>query len=113
MHLSAVLVRFYRSFNFDYERKARSPDPGPEWEHVDRAWYPFIRVDLEADVTAVVGANESGKSQLIDVVDKALTGNDIERSDFCRYSPLYSVERGQVRRPDVGFELRLDTTADG
>jgi hypothetical protein len=113
MHLSAVLVRFYRSFNFDYERKARSTEAGAEWEHVDGAWYPFIRVDLEGDVTAVVGANESGKSHLIDVVDKALTGRGIERSDFCRYSPLYSVERGQVRKPDVGFELKLDSTEDG
>lgn len=107
MRLTKVYVRFFRSFNFDYERKA-DPNAQPfEWEMIGDAWYPFIRVDLDAAVTAVVGANESGKTHLIDAIKAALTGHGIDRGDFCRYSSLFSVETGKVRTPDFGVELEL------
>jgi energy-coupling factor transporter ATP-binding protein EcfA2 len=79
---------------------------------VDGVWYPFVRVPLGRSVTAVVGANESGKTHLIDAIDRALTGEGIDRGDFCRYSDLYEVERGTRRNPDFGVSLRLESDED-
>ena len=47
MRLSKVYVRFFRSFNYDFVRKA-DPKATPEtWEMLGEAWFPFIVVDLE------------------------------------------------------------------
>lgn len=105
MRLTKVYIRFYKSFNFDYERKfGRTSEPDP-WEFIGQAWYPFVRIDLESSVTTVVGANESGKSHLLDAIEKAVTGEGIDRGDFCRYSHFFSVEQGQRRSPDFGLEI--------
>src|SRR5205814_3717389 len=88
MFISAVYIRFFRSFNFDYLRKAHSqfaPDPWDVLEP-DGLQYPFVRVPLEDRVTTAVGANESGKSQLLSAIKHALTGLGIERGHFCRHS---------------------------
>jgi predicted ATPase len=114
MQLTKLYVRFFRSFNFDYERKANPRAQGKPWEMVEGAWFPFVRVDLDPTVTAIVGANESGKSHLIDALKQALTGEGINRRDFCRYSTLFSVEAGHDRLPDLGIEVELldDTDVD-
>ena len=109
MRLLRLYVRFFRSFNYDYERKADPRSKAREWEYVEGIWFPFVRVALEAEVTAIVGANESGKSHLIAGLKQALTGEGIDRRDFCRYSPLFSVEVGQVRTPDFGIEFAVQT----
>ncbi|HEX7948885.1 MAG TPA: hypothetical protein VF494_00945 [Candidatus Limnocylindrales bacterium] len=112
MRITKVFVRFYKSFNFDYERKfGRTSEPDP-WEDIQGAWYPYVRIDLEPSVTTVVGANESGKSHLLDAIEKAITGKGIERADFCRYSNFFSVERGQRRYPDFGVELEAVDDTD-
>ncbi|MEW1926780.1 AAA family ATPase [Streptomyces sp. NPDC088360] len=107
MFISAVYIRFFRSFNFDYLRKASdtfAPDP---WDVLDGGdlKYPFVKVPLEEGVTTVVGANESGKSQLLAAVQRALTGQHIERGDFCRYSQFFAVNK-TMAFPDFG--LRFD-----
>lgn len=112
MRLTKLYVRFYRSFNYDYERKSRATSSKPEWEFIDGVWFPFVRVDLDPAVTAVVGANESGKSHLIGAVKAALTGETIHRREFCRYSSLFSVETGRERDPDFGVEVELGNQAD-
>jgi hypothetical protein len=112
IRLTKLYVRFFRSFNFDYERKANPRAEAKPWEMVDGAWFPFVRVDLDPDVTAVVGANESGKSHLIDALKQALTGEGINRRDFCRYSALFSVEAGYDRLPDLGIEVELLSDTD-
>ena len=105
MKLERIDVRFYKSFNFDYElnskdeREDRQP---PEWEVTDGKWHPFVRVPLDPEITAIVGANESGKSQLLSAVEAALVGEPIRREDFCRYSDLYSVRTGEIRLPEFG-----------
>src|ERR1700694_3355664 len=100
MYLSAVLVRFFKSFNYDFLRKYhREAKPHP-WELIDNSWFPFVRVPLLQGVTTIVGANESGKSQLLDAIEKGLTGEEITRRDFCRYSQFFTVEEGQMRWPD-------------
>jgi predicted ATPase len=111
MRLTKVYIRFFRSFNHDYERKAIGEER-PEWEKIDGVWYPFIRVPLEPTVTAVVGANESGKTHLIDAIKQALTGVKIDHGDFCRYSDQHSVETGARRKPDLGVEFALESEAD-
>jgi predicted ATPase len=112
MRLQRLYVRFYKSFNYDYERKAHPSAKANAWELTDQGWYPFVRVDIDPAITAVVGANEAGKSHLLDAIKKLLTGNGIERRDFCRYSNLYSVEAGEMRTPDFGGEFLVESDAD-
>jgi predicted ATPase len=108
MRLATLYVRFFRSFNYDLVRKANpKAEPAP-WEEVDGEWYPFHKVPLDPVITAVVGANESGKTHLISAVRAALTGTGYDESDFCRYSALYSAEKGKRRRPDFGLDLVAD-----
>jgi predicted ATPase len=107
MRLSRVDVRFFRSFNYDYELKARQDSSPAPWEDTEPAWYPFVRVPLDGEITAIVGANEAGKSQLLAAIKVGLSGEGIERSDFCRYSEVYSVAQGKVRYPEFGIELHL------
>lgn len=102
MKLDRVYVRFYKSFNYDFERRARTGAPRHEWEVTDAGWFPYVRLDLEPDVTAIVGANEAGKTHMLDAMRALLTGHGIQRRDFCRYSALYSVTDGQMRLPDFG-----------
>lgn len=112
MRLQRLYVRFYKSFNYDYERKAHPGAKAYAWEMTEQGWYPYVRIDLDPAITAVVGANEAGKSHLLDAIKKLLTGRDIERGAFCRYSNLYSVETGSMRAPDFGGELLVETDGD-
>lgn len=105
MRLKTVYVRFYKSFNFDYERKFASSSKPDPWEMLNGSWYPYVRLALDPSVTTVVGANESGKSHLLDAIEKTITGENINRSDFCRYSQFFSVAVGERRSPDFGGEF--------
>lgn len=102
MKLETLLIRFYKSFNFDYERKAAPSATPLPWEMTDQGWYPHVRVKLEEDITAIAGANESGKSHLLDAIEILLGHRDPDNRDFCRYSPLFSAELGQRRTPELG-----------
>lgn len=109
MRLTTLHVRFFRSFNYDFERKDRGLTQALSWEETEPAWHPFVRVPIERDITAVVGANESGKSQLLVAIKAVLTGEPIERADFCRYSELYSVKAGEVRKPEFGGTFEVES----
>lgn len=108
MKLVRVDVRFFRSFNYDYEEKTKEGAQARAWEEQPPAWYPFVRVPIESDITAVVGANEAGKSQLLTAIKSALTGSPIERADFCRYSGLFSVQTGAIRYPEFGAIFQIE-----
>jgi hypothetical protein len=41
MRLNRIYIRFYKSFNFDYERKFAQGQPDP-WEHLNGAWYQQV-----------------------------------------------------------------------
>ena len=112
MRLTKVYVRFYKSFNYDYERKFGGTAEREPWELIGGSWYPFVRIELEPTITTVVGANESGKSHLLDAIEKVATGRGIEMADFCRYSHFFSVERGQRRSPDFGCEFQVADSRD-
>ncbi|MEH2338687.1 AAA family ATPase [Nostoc sp.] len=103
MHLNAVFIRFYKSFNDDFLRKQENRKPKP-WELINDTYYPYIKVSIEPKITTIVGANESGKSHLLSAIEKAISGKDIERSDFCRYSPFFTVKQNELKYPDFGSE---------
>ncbi|MEU3473153.1 MULTISPECIES: AAA family ATPase [Rhodococcus] len=109
MKLDRIDVRFFRSFNYDFELKTREGSEPADWETKD-PWYPFVRVPVERDITAIVGANEAGKSQLLTALRAALTGKPISREDFCRYSDEYSVQTGKIRLPEFGASFSLEET---
>jgi hypothetical protein len=105
MRVSQVLVRFYKAFNFDYLRKFHDKASAQPWEEMpDGSWYPYVVVDLADRITTVVGANESGKTQILHALESALTGKPVKRLDFCRYSKFFVVD-GVMRLPDFGVTL--------
>jgi len=105
MRVTEVLVRFYRVFNYDYLRKYHDRSSELPWEILeDGSWYPFVSVPLADDITTIVGANESGKSQILAALKVALTGVGAERRDFCRYSKFFIVDQA-MRLPDFGVTL--------
>jgi predicted ATPase len=119
VRLTTVFVRFYKSFNYDYERRAHFDAKRRPWEILeDGAWYPFVRVPLESDITTIVGANEAGKSHLLDAIELSVsgsiasTGKGTTERDFCRYSDYFSVEEGSMRLADFGGEFEIADAAD-
>ncbi|ROS54177.1 ATP-binding protein [Frigoribacterium sp. PhB24] len=108
MKLTRIDVRFYKSFNFDFELKARPNAEREAWEDQEGPWYPFVRIPIDGNVTAIVGANESGKSHLLGAIKSALGVAAIDRADFCRYSEQYSVQVDQLRFPEFGAWLELE-----
>jgi predicted ATP-dependent endonuclease of OLD family len=112
MFLSAVYIRFFRSFNFDYLRKAHSDFQPSVWDALEPGGlqYPYVKVPIEDTITTVVGANESGKSQLLSAIKIALTGEGIRRGDFCRYSQFFAVNK-DMALPEFGLEFK-DLSSD-
>jgi len=104
MDLKKVFIRFYKSFNDDFLRKNRDNSKPKPWERINDAFYPYIEIPIDNKITTVVGANESGKSHLLSAIEKAIIGQGIERSDFCRYSPFFTVKRNELKYPDFGTE---------
>ena len=103
MKLSKVYARFYKSFNFDYQRKAhRSAEPRA-WEMIGDLWYPYIEVEIDRQITTVVGANESGKSHLLTAIEKAISGEGFKHQDLCRYCDFFNVARGNDFWPHLGI----------
>ncbi|PEQ10363.1 hypothetical protein B2G71_22615 [Novosphingobium sp. PC22D] len=102
MKLKTAYARFYKSFNFDHTRKLDVRVQKQPWEMFRDRFYPYVTVKLDSRITTVVGANESGKSHLLGVIKKAITGQEIEQRDLCRYSPFFGVAKGQRCWPHVG-----------
>ena len=110
MLLRTAYVRFYRAFNYDYLRKRhRDYDPDPWDKMEDGSFYPYISIDIDPELTCVVGANESGKSQLLQAIECALGTNSTDPADFCRYSTYFTVSEA-MRHPHFG--LHFDTLTD-
>ena len=112
MRLSAVLVRFYRSFNYDFERKWRATTGAEQWEDKSEGWFPFVEILIDPEITAVIGSNEAGKTQMLNAAESAVTGEGISPADFCRYSHFYSVQRGEERAPEFGAQWTPETNSD-
>ena len=107
VRIKTLYVRFYKSFNYDYLRKSDRravPDPWDTVDETDDRFFPFVQIPLEQGITTVVGANESGKSQVISAMKCLLTGKEIRRRDFCRYSDLLAVNK-EMALPEFGAEF--------
>jgi predicted ATPase len=104
MLLKKIFIRFYKSFNDDFLRKNDDRVKPKPWDLINNDFYPYIEVPIEPKITTIVGANESGKSHLLTAIEKALFVKHIERSDFCRYSPLFTVKKNELKYPDFGSE---------
>ena len=104
--IKTLYVRFYKSFNFDYLRKSHPEAVADPWDVLPNTelFYPFVRVPMERGITTVVGANESGKSQLLQALKCLLTGDGIEPRDFCRYSDFFTVSK-DTNLPEFGGEF--------
>ena len=97
MILRTAYVRFYRAFNFDYLRKQHpnaQPDPWDQME--DDTFYPYVSLDIDPKLTAIVGANESGKSQFLEAIECALGNKCPTPADFCRYSDYFTVSKAMM-----------------
>jgi len=95
---------YIRASSENYE-----PDP---WDSTPTgADYPFVRLRLRPDITTVVGGNESGKSQMLRAISAALTGEGFDRSDFCRYSTFFGVDKALLL-PEFGAEYTDITSSD-
>ncbi len=112
MRVSTVYIRFYRAFNFDYLRKHHKDAVADPWDQYNDLFYPYVKIDLDPMITCVVGANESGKSQLLDAIEHALGVREpAEAADFCRYSQFFTVD-ATPRTPHFGLRLSDLTEAD-
>ncbi len=105
MRLEAVYTRFYRAFNFDYLR-ASSPTVSPSpWDTMDDGRIrPYITVSIDPELTCIVGANEAGKSQLLDAIEFAFGIESPENADFCRYSDYFNVREATLQ-PHFGVKF--------
>ena len=128
MKISQVLLRWHKSFNINYnsyDDRLGGESPRP-WNalHIpggDPADFGFIEIPLEADITTIVGANESGKSHLLDAVCKVLTGegNDdrpasadekaFSVTDLCHFASVRSKDSDVW--PNIG--LRFSDVSEG
>ena len=113
MRLDSFFIRFYKSFNINYQRRHAPNVKKLPWEIIQtedgEMWFPFIKVPIDPKITAVVGANESGKSHLLTAIEKAVKGKDyknrgISYKDFCRYSERFLITKNISRIPDFGSE---------
>ncbi len=105
MLIDTFYIRFYKSFNYDYLRKFNQNAVFQPWDYIEGMEFPFVRIPIEESVTAVVGANESGKSHLIKAMKIALRNEKVNHVDTCRFSPFYKVEEGKRKVPDFGFRF--------
>lgn len=121
MKIRGVLLRWYKSFNRnyeDYDDRVPGVTQRPWNDYlppgVAAGHYPFIEIPLEPDITTVVGANESGKSHLIGAITKVLTGQDplgeqeFGKTDLCHYASVRS--KNANLWPNIG--LLFETTHD-
>ena len=111
MKLHSVYARFYRSLNYDFVRASSNEYVADPWDATEDGDYPFVRVRLKSDITTVVGANESGKTQVLRAIRAALTGAGFDRSDFCRYSRFFGVSKTLVN-PEFGVSFKEVSSDD-
>lgn len=113
MQVTAVHARFFRAFNVNHLARAKA-DPGDDhdpWDTLGERFLPYVTVPIDAEVTCIVGANESGKSQLLKITRQALLDDTRDPADFCPYSDEFTVSE-QLKKPHVGVTLEYLTPTD-
>jgi uncharacterized protein YhaN len=113
MQVTAILLRWYRSFNISSLGPV-DPIPPEIWNRFDGESFPFIRVPLDRLITTVVGANESGKSHLLSAIAKVINGigmpgsvpDRYEIKDICRYCGFGGLDDRVW--PEIGIEFSVE-----
>ena len=105
MILKTVYIRFYRAFNYHYIRALDQRVDHHPWDEMEGgAPYPYVELDIDQELTSVVGANESGKTQLLKAIEFALGTKVPTPTDFCRYSAHFTVAE-EMKIPDFGLHF--------
>ncbi len=105
MILRTAYVRFFRAFNYDFLRNRHHGYEPDLWDRMeDGTNYPYISLEIDPKLTAVVGANESGKSQLLQAIEHALGTKKSVPADFCRYSDYFTVAE-EMKIPHFGLHF--------
>lgn len=127
MNVSAILLRWYKSFNINYlgydDRQPNTTErPWNSLNAPSPSAYRFIEIPLRKDITTVVGANESGKSHLLSALNKVINGVGIPEGDgtasefgvidLCHYASIK--DKNAKGWPNVGasFENVSETELD-
>lgn len=114
MKITAILLRWYRSFNTT-SLGPNDPVPSGRWNEFNGQVYPFVVVPLDHRITSVVGANESGKSHLLSALSKVVRGDGLpatvpdkyEIKDVCRYCGFAALDEVW---PEIGIQLSVTAT---
>ncbi len=123
MKLRAVLLRWYKSFHLNYRgtfEKGETREYRP-WNKMSPSFaaqdiFPFIEIPVESDITTIVGANESGKSHLLNAISKVATGKGIEsgdvfkRTDLCHFAGIRT--RNVEAWPNIGLRFEIENAEE-
>jgi energy-coupling factor transporter ATP-binding protein EcfA2 len=104
-------VRLFKAFNYDFVRLHDSTQSIRPWDRYKGVDYPYITVPLDREVTCIVGANESGKSQVLSALWFALGIDAATSTASCRYSTFFG-EDGDLRIAQFGLTLTDLNAAD-
>jgi len=120
MKLQKVLLRWYKSFHLNYrqvhdrgEQQAYRPWNALKPSYAGESEFPFIEIPIESDITTIVGGNESGKSHLLDAINKVMTGRGIQqgsefaRTDLCHYAGIREINAKAW--PNIGLQFEINS----
>lgn len=121
MKLTKILLRWYKSFHLNYrgvvekgETRMYRPWNSLSPKYAPQEEFPFIEIPLERDISTIVGANESGKSHLLNAIKKVITGTGLkgtadpfERTDLCHYAGVRT--RNVDAWPNIGLQFAFET----
>ena len=104
MRVDTLHVRLFKAFNYDFFRLHDEASPLRPWDTYKGVDYPYVSVPLDKEITCIVGANESGKSQLLSAIGYALGTRTPGPSDSCRYSMFFGRD-GDLCTAQFGLTL--------
>lgn len=120
MKLSKLLLRWYKSFHYNFrlpldkgETNGYRPWNKLSPSYTGGAIFPFIEIPIDRDITTVVGANESGKSHLLNAISKVVRGVGVERGDDFRQTDLCHYASVRTRNVDAWPNIGLEFKAEG
>lgn len=111
MRVETLHVRLYKAFNYDFLRLHDPQMVMRPWDTYKGVDYPYISIPLDKEITCIVGANESGKSQLLSAISYALGVSIPGPSDSCRYSMFFGQD-GDLSTAQFGLTLAELTPND-
>ncbi|MBX3398677.1 MAG: AAA family ATPase, partial [Gemmataceae bacterium] len=123
MKLSTILLRWYKSFHLNYrepydkgETKRYRPWNDLALSFAEAHEFPFIEIPIEQDITTVVGANESGKSHLLNAISKVVNGKGVSssesfaRTDLCHYAGIRT--KNITAWPNIGLQFLVESKTE-